>query len=122
MAEEKVKGIVLKLKDYKEADKIASIFTLEQGVIAAKFTGVKKEKAKLKAIAQPFVFAEFNLNQKAGFNQVTNATLIDNFYQILNNYNKTICGYIILDIINSILPSNKKEVLATLIGYENFFA
>ena len=113
--EEKVKGIVLKLSDYKEADKLASIFTLEQGVITAKFTGVKKEKAKLKALAQPFVFAEFILNKKGNVNQVINATLIDNFYNILNNYNKTICAYIVLDIINSILPKNKIETNLFLI-------
>ena len=106
---EKVQGIVLKLSDYKEADKLASIFTLEQGVITTKFTGVKKEKAKLKALAQPFVFAEFNLTSKGNLKQVINATLIDNFYPILNHYNKTICAYIVLDIINTILPQNKAE-------------
>ncbi len=109
MITEKVQGIVLKLIDYKEADKLASIFTLEQGIITAKFTGVKKEKAKLKAIAQSFVFAEFNLASKGNLKQVINATLIDNFYPILSDYNKTICAYIVLDIINTILPQNKAE-------------
>lgn len=109
MITEKVQGIVLKLTDYKEADKLASIFTLEQGVISAKFTGVKKEKAKLKALAQPFVFAEFNLNNRGNLKQVINASLTDNFYPILNDYNKTICAYIVLDIINTILPQNKPE-------------
>jgi len=109
MITEIVQGIVLKLTDYKEADKLASIFTLEQGVISAKFTGVKKEKAKLKALAQPFVFAEFNLTNKGNLKQVINATLMDNFYPILSDYNKTICAYIVLDIINTILPQNKVE-------------
>jgi len=109
MITEKVQGIVLKLADYKEADKLASIFTLEQGIISAKFAGVKKEKAKLKALAQPFVFAEFNLNVKGNLKQVINASLTDNFYPILNDYNKTICAYIVLDIINTILPQNKPE-------------
>lgn len=107
--DEKVKGIVLKLTDYKEADKLASIFTLEQGIITAKFVGVKREKAKLKAIAQPFVFAEFNLHKIGNLNQVTSAMLIDNFYQTLLSYEKTICSYIVLDIVNSIIPQNKPE-------------
>jgi len=126
MTEEKLQGIVLKLTDYLEADKIASIFTLEQGVINAKFTGVKKEKAKLKALAQPFVFAEFNLVSKGNLKQVINATLIDNFYPILSDYNKTICAYIVLDTINTILPQNKPEnelfllTLNTLKNIEKF--
>lgn len=109
MTEEKLQGIVLKLSDYKEADKLASIFTYEQGIISAKFTGVKKEKAKLKSIAQPFVYAEFNFNSKGNLKQVINATMIDNFYPILNDYNKTISAYIVLDIVNTILPLNKPE-------------
>ena len=126
MITDKVQGIVLKLTDYKEADKLASIFTLEHGVITAKFTGVKKEKAKLKALAQPFVFAEFNLTSKGNLKQVINATLMDNFYPILTDYNKTICAYIVLDIINSILPQNKAEnelfvlTLNTLKNIEKF--
>ena len=105
----KVKGIVLKLIDYKDADKIASIFTLTEGIITAKFTGVKRDKAKMKSVAQPFTFAEFNINQKGNLRTITSADIIDNFNQILANYNKTICGYIILDIIKSILPEQKVE-------------
>ena len=105
----KVKGIVVKLNDYKDADKIASIFTLEQGLITAKFTGVKKEKAKLKSVAQPFVFADFVLNQTGNNKTVTSASVIDSFYNILANYQKTIMGYIVLDILKSIIPKEKPE-------------
>lgn len=105
----KVKGIVVKLNDYKDADKIASIFTLEQGLISAKFNGVKKEKAKLKSVAQPFVFADFTYAEKGGNKTITSADIVDNFYNILSDYNKTIMGYIVLDVIKSILPKEKPE-------------
>ncbi len=99
----------MKLIDYKDADKLASIFTSDYGVLTAKFVGVKKEKAKLKAIAQPFTFADFNFTKRANNRVVAGANLIDNFYQIMNNYNKTICSYIVLDIIKTILPEQKPE-------------
>lgn len=105
----KVKGIILKLIDYKEADKLASIFTLEQGVVTAKFKGVRKEKSKLKSACMPFTFAEFNINQTGNSRVVTNLNVIDGFYGILQNYNKTIVGYIILDILKTILPVEKPE-------------
>ena len=107
--DEKTQGLVLKLIDYKDADKLASIFTYELGVITAKFVGVKKEKAKLKAIAQPFTFADFNFAMRANNRVVAGASLIDNFYQIMNDYNKMVCGYIVLDIIKTILPEEKPE-------------
>ena len=105
----KAKGIVVKLNDYKDADKIASIFTLEHGLITAKFTGVKREKAKLKSVAQPFVFADFTFNEKGTNKTVTSANVIDSFYNILINYQKTIMGYIVLDIVKTILPKEKPE-------------
>lgn len=107
--DEKTQGLVLKLIDYKDADKLASIFTFDYGVVTAKFVGVKKEKAKLKAVAQPFTFADFDFMQRAGNKIVAGASLIDNFYGIMTNYNKTICGYIVLDILKSILPESKLE-------------
>ena len=107
--DEKTQGLVLKLIDYKDADKLASIFTFDYGVITAKFVGVKKEKAKLKATAQPFTFADFNFTTRAGNRVVAGASLIDNFYNLMLNYNKTICGYIVLDILKSILPEEKPE-------------
>ncbi|MBQ7798118.1 MAG: DNA repair protein RecO [Clostridia bacterium] len=107
--ETKVKGIILSTKDYFEADKIASIFSYEHGVISAKFVGVKKEKAKLKALAQPFTLAEFELISKKDFHTVKQGLVIDNFPQIINDYNKTICAFILVDIIKSILPKGKAE-------------
>ena len=107
--DEKTQGLVLKLIDYKDADKLASIFTYDYGVITAKFVGVKKERAKLKATAQPFTFADFNFSMRANNRVVAGANLIDNFYQLIMDYNKTICGYIVLDIIKSIIPEEKPE-------------
>ncbi len=107
--EEKTQGLVLKLIDYKDADKLASIFTFNNGVVTAKFVGVKKEKAKLKAMAQPFTFADFNFTTRASNRVVAGANHIDNFYNIISDYNKTICGYIVLDILKSILPEEKPE-------------
>lgn len=107
--ETKVKGIILNTKDYLEADKIASIFSYEQGIISAKFVGVKKEKAKLKALAQPFTLAEFELISKKDFYTVKQGLVIDNFPQIISDYNKTICAFILVDVIKTILPRGKIE-------------
>ena len=109
MIDEKYKGIVIKLIDYLDADKLASVFTLEKGIILAKFTGVKKEKAKLKAVAQPFTFADFVFNLKGDKRTVTSADIIDSFPRVLSNFNKTICGYIILDMINTLILKEKAE-------------
>lgn len=107
--EQNIKGIIVKLIDYKEADKLASIFSLEKGLITAKFAGVKRDKAKFKSVAQPFTFADFTLFEKKDHLTVTSAEIIDGFSNILTDYNKTICGYIVLDMLRTILPKEKPE-------------
>ncbi len=105
----KVKGIIIKLIDYKDADKLAQIFSLEQGIITAKFVGVKREKAKFKAVAQPFVFAEFVLSVKGEHKTVTSVEIIDPFDKLLLDYSRTMAGYVILDMIRHLIPEGKPE-------------
>lgn len=107
--EEKFKGIVLSLNDYKDADKLASIFSLEHGLLSCKFVGVKKDKAKLKSVAQPFCFAEFNVSSKANTRTITNANVIDSFYNLFSDYKKTMCGYVVLDILKNIMQEDEAE-------------
>lgn len=120
--ETKDKGIILRTTEYKDADKLASVFSFEQGKTTLKFVGVKKYKAKFKAVCQPFVFAEFLVAEKGNNKTVIQANIIDDFSKILTNYNKTISGYIVLDIINTILPKEKSEkdlFLLTLTSLKN---
>lgn len=50
--------IVLKIRDYRDDDRLADVLTAQNGVAAVLFRGVKKAKAKLKPFAQ--AFAVFN--------------------------------------------------------------
>lgn len=111
---EKFQGIILKVADYKDADKLATIFSLEEGILAAKFTGVRKDKAKLKAAAQPFVFADFVVAPNGKNLTITQANVLEDFPNILRSYSKTICAFMVVDIINKILPAQKKEELLFL--------
>lgn len=104
-----VRGIVLKTVNYKEADKIASIFTLEEGIIVAKFSGVRRDKAKLKAMSQPFSFCEFTINKTKEHRTIISANPIDLFDNMLLDYQRMMCGYIVLDMLRSILPEEKSE-------------
>ena len=107
--ESNIKGIVLRTVNYKEADKIASLFTLEEGLIAVKFTGVRRDKAKMKAVSQPFSLCEFTINKTKEHRTVISASAIDLFNTLTSDYSRMMCGYIVLDIIKSILPEDKPE-------------
>jgi hypothetical protein len=63
---EKVNGITLRTVNYKDSDRILTLFTLEKGKITANARGVRKANAKMKQVAEPFCFAETILAEKSG--------------------------------------------------------
>ena len=78
----KTDAIVLQSIDYKDNDKILTLFSPALGKITAGIRGVKKPKAKLAFCAQPFCFAEYILAEKGGRYTVTNAALHESFFEL----------------------------------------
>ena len=80
-----VNALCLRCVDYKDNDKMATLFTLERGKIGVGARGVKKAGAKLNFCVQPFCFAEYTLNERSGRYTVTGASEIGNFYNLRLN-------------------------------------
>lgn len=99
MEELKITGIVITGIDYKENDKILTIFSLELGVVKAQIKGVKQAKSKLKYACQPFFVGEFFLIKKNGYYLITTVNTIENFYDLTSNYDRYLVGTIILETI-----------------------
>ena len=78
----KTEAIVLQAIDYKDNDKLLTLFSPSLGRITAGIRGVKKPKAKLAFSAQPFCFAEYILAEKGGRYTVTNAYLHESFFSL----------------------------------------
>ena len=98
----KVNAIVIKAIDYKENDKILTLYSLEKGKITCGIKGVKKSGAKLKFASEPFCFAEYILAKKGDRYTVINVTHIDSFYNLRTNLEKYYTGEVVLETINSL--------------------
>lgn len=97
--EKKVNGIVIRAVSYGEADKILTIYTLEEGLVSARIKGVKKAGAKLKACSEPFCFAEFVLASSSNRNVVTGASIYDGFYGLREDVIKFYAGSVVLGFL-----------------------
>lgn len=102
MASTKVKALVLESRDYKEKDKLVTLFTLENGKITAVMRGVKGEKAKLKSAKEIFAFGDYIIENTKGMNVVTQADIIDSFFALTQDLDKFYEGCAILDIVKKI--------------------
>ena len=107
----KVKAIVLKAIDYKEKDKLLTLYSLEQGKMVCSMRGVKAPKAKLKFAKEPFCFGEFVIENTKGNNVVTQVEVIDNFFDITKDLDKFYEGCAILDVVNKLSTDQSDPAL-----------
>ncbi len=110
MEEIKLKGIVIKADDYKDSDKLVTIFSAEKGLIRARVRGVKKNKAKLAFAVQPFAFVEFMLTERDGFYTVINASSIDQFYAITSDFDNYVFMLACLEVVQKTVKENESQV------------
>ena len=101
---EKVNGITLRAVNYKDSDRILTLFTLEKGKITANARGVRKANAKMKQVAEPFCFAEAILAEKSGRYTITEINSFDAFYPIRMDLKKYYAGMTALELTDAILP------------------
>lgn len=58
-------GIVLFRQDFREADRIISLYTLQHGRVNLRLPGVNRAKGKLKALSEPFACADYRIYQRS---------------------------------------------------------
>ena len=106
MEQTKVKAIVLSNSDYKEKDILATLFTLEQGIVNVVFKGVKNANAKLKSAKELFTFGDFIFADGVQ-KTITSAYVLENFYDLTKNLNAYYSACNVAKIILTVLPKGE---------------
>lgn len=108
--EKKFKGIVLAKKDYKDADSIITVLTVEEGPVDIQLKGVKKPKAKMKYAKEVFSFGVFDVVKNKSFYILTSCEIIDNFYDISQNPEKYLEACCLVSIAKSVATKNEQNL------------
>ena len=114
--EVKTEAIVLQAIDYKDDDKLLTLFSPSLGKLTAGIRGVKKPKAKLAFSAQPFCFAEYILAEKGGRYTVTNAYLHESFFSLRTDITRFYAACAAAEICRELSMENESYE-ATFIGF-----
>lgn len=104
----KTDAIVLQTVDYKDNDKILTLFSPSLGKITVGIRGVKKPQAKLAFSAQPFCFAEYVLAEKGGRYTVTSAYLHESFFELRIDIVRFYAACAAAEVCRSILQENEQ--------------
>ncbi len=88
MIELKHECLCIRSMDYKENDKLITLYAFGKGKITATCRGVKKPKAKLKYASSILCFGTYYLSGRNGYYTVTGCDLIDSFYKLWGDIDK----------------------------------
>lgn len=82
----KLRCIVLRSRDYKEADQLLTLYSLEQGKLTALAKGVKKTESRLRSGLLLFSHTEVVLTQGRAFPIVTGASAVSAFAALREDF------------------------------------
>ncbi|HWR24442.1 MAG TPA: DNA repair protein RecO [Feifaniaceae bacterium] len=93
-----VTGIVTRYTNYRENDRILTLFTREMGRVDAKARGCRRQKSPLLACAQPFVFGEYQLFSSKDRFIVDQCDIRETFYPLREDINKFTAANVMLSL------------------------
>lgn len=99
-------AIILFRQDFREADRIVSLYTREHGRINARLPGVMRPAGKLKALSEPFAFGDYRIYVRRGgvIGTVTGGKINNIFPNIRHNLKRTALAMHFCELVQRLTP------------------
>jgi hypothetical protein len=105
----KLEGIIIKRRNYNDADRLLTVFTKEQGKITIKAPGVRKITSRRSSHIELLNHSLLNLHKGSGMPILTEAQTIDSFSIIKSDLAKVGDAYHLCELIDGLCPENQEN-------------
>ena len=95
-----VEALCLKSIDYKDNDKLLTLYASGVGKLLVNAKGCKKPKAKLKFAASVLCFGHYYLTKTSSGYTLTGCDLYDSFYDLATDIEKFYAASVVLEILD----------------------
>lgn len=103
-----VEGIILKNINYKDADKIFTIYSREKGKFTAIASGVRKMTSKRKGVLDSLNHVQFSLNKSSNRpTYISEVVLINSFSTLKSDLEYSVKGYYVLELIHRFIEDEE---------------
>lgn len=108
--------VVLRANNYRETDKMLTLFSKEKGKIDALCRGCRKQGSSLLASSDVFCCSTFGMNQQKGRYYITQAISKDNFFNLRKNMHALLTGTLLLEVCEkTVMPEEGNARLFALL-------
>jgi len=117
MGVSRMNGIVLRYANYRDNDRILSLYTRENGLISATSRGCRRPKSPLLGASELFVYGEFVLFENKGRYTVNEASVQESFYPLREDVSRFAAGMSMLNLTEKGGTDQKNEALFDTLYY-----
>ena len=112
------RGIVLRDTDTRDADKILTLLTAEQGKIAVIARGARRKGCKFAACAQPLAYSEWTLHKKGQWYYANEGSTIELFNGLRSELDAMALGFYLAELTEGVITeeSPQQELLSLLLN------
>lgn len=105
MADLTLRGLVIRTVDYRDNDRILTLFTAESGRVDAKARNCRKATSPLLACTQPFTYGEYQLFYHKNKYIIDQGEVLESFYPLREDVEKyaaaSLCGALCLEAVQA---------------------
>lgn len=109
MALYNVDGIVIRVRDFDEADKIAVILTREEGKIQAVAKGARRPRNRFAAAIQLFTYMKAQLYRGRNLDTLSQADIADSFRNLREDLVRMAYATYACELMDALLPERQKH-------------
>lgn len=107
----KIEGIILKRRNFGEADRILTILSRESGKISVKAPGVRRIPSRRSSHVELLNFSQFTLyrSSRSFMPLVTEAQTLEDFSEVKTDLHKVGVAYYICELVNGLCADNQEN-------------
>ncbi|HWY79482.1 MAG TPA: DNA repair protein RecO [Candidatus Sulfotelmatobacter sp.] len=105
----RTEGIVIKRRNFNEADRIITVMTRDYGKIQIRAAGVRKITSRRAAHIELLNHTVLHLYKGNTFAILTEAKMIDDFSSIKENFEKIGLAYHLCELVDGLCPDNQEN-------------
>jgi DNA repair protein RecO (recombination protein O) len=105
----KTEGIIIKRRNFGEADRILTVLTPNYGKLQIKASGVRRITSRRSAHVELLNNAQLGLYKGNGFPILTEARMIEDFSSLKNDFNKIGLAYHLCELVDGLCPDNQEQ-------------
>lgn len=102
-------AIVLRHADYRDNDRMLTLFSPSRGRVEALARGCRRPRSALLNASEPFALGDFQLYERGNHLTVVSASLTETFYPLRQDFDRLACGTYLLGLCEAVVQPDAPD-------------